>query len=94
MDNKFKEYNEIAELLKVIAHPVRLCIIDGLINKGKCNVGYMQNCLDLPQSTISTHLSKLRVHGIIEGERNGLEISYRVKDQRVIKIVNDLLLNK
>lgn len=94
MDNMFKEYNEIAELLKVIAHPVRLCIIKGLINKGKCNVGYMQNCLDLPQSTISTHISKLRVHDIIEGERNGAEISYRVKDQRVIKIVNDLLINK
>lgn len=94
MDNKFKEYNEIAEILKVIAHPVRLCIIEGLINKGKCNVGYMQNCLDLPQSTISTHISKLRIHGIIEGERNGAEISYRVKDQRVITIVNDLLVNK
>lgn len=94
MNNNYKEYSEIAELLKVIAHPVRLCIINGLINKGKCNVGYMQNCLDLPQSTISTHLSKLRAYGIIEGERNGLEISYRVKDERVIKIVNDLIINK
>lgn len=94
MDNNFKEYNEIAELLKVIAHPVRLCIINGLINKGKCNVGYMQNCLELPQSTISTHISKLRAYGIIEGERNGLEINYRVKDQRVIKIVNYLQINK
>ncbi|MDV3426604.1 MAG: metalloregulator ArsR/SmtB family transcription factor [Bacillota bacterium] len=94
MNNNYKEYSEIAELLKVIAHPVRLCIINGLINKGKCNVGYMQNCLDLPQSTISTHLSKLRAYGIIEGERNGLEISYRVKDERVIKIVNDLITNK
>ncbi|MFA6941674.1 MAG: metalloregulator ArsR/SmtB family transcription factor [Clostridiaceae bacterium] len=94
MNNNFKEYNEIAELLKVIAHPVRLCIINGLINKGKCNVGYMQNCLDIPQSTISTHLSKLRAYGIIEGERNGLEINYRVKDLRVIKIVNDLIISK
>lgn len=94
MENNYKQYNEIAELLKVIAHPVRLCIINGLINKGKCNVGYMQNCLDLPQSTISTHLSKLRAYGIIEGERNGLEIIYKVKDERVIKLVNDLLNNE
>jgi len=94
MENNFKDFNDIAELLKVIAHPVRLCIINGLINKGKCNVGYMQNCLELPQSTISTHLSKLRAYGVIEGERNGLEINYKIKDERVIKLVNDLLVNK
>lgn len=94
MDNNFKDYNEAAELLKAIAHPVRLCIINGLVNKGKCNVGYMQNCLELPQSTISTHLSKLRAYGVIEGERNGLEINYKIKDERIIKIVNYLLANK
>ena len=38
MDKDIKAYNEVAELLKVIAHPVRLCIINGLINKGKCNI--------------------------------------------------------
>lgn len=89
MDNNY-DFSEVAELLKVIAHPVRLCIIKGLISKGSCNVGYMQNCLELPQSTISTHLSKLRARGIIEGERNGLEVNYKVKDERVIKIINSI----
>lgn len=88
MDNNFEKFNESAEFLKVLAHPVRLCIVRGLLEKGKCNVSHMQNCLDVPQSTISQHLQKLRTAGIIEGERNGLEINYRVCDERVEKIIN------
>jgi predicted transcriptional regulator len=91
MENNYKELNEIAELLKVLAHPVRLCIIRGLLKKGECNVGYMQNCLDMPQSTVSQHLQKLRSAGVIEGTRNGLEINYRVCDERVERLVKLLI---
>lgn len=90
MENNIKQYNESAELLKVLAHPARLCIVRGLLNKGQCNVTYMQNCLGLPQSTISQHLQKLRTAGIIEGERNGLEINYKVCNEKVISIINVL----
>ena len=64
MDNNFKRYNEAADILKALAHPVRLCIVQGLLRKGYCNVGYMQECLELPQSTVSQHLQKLRSFGI------------------------------
>lgn len=87
MNNNFEEFNEISELLKVLAHPVRLCIVNGLLKKGKCNVSYMQNCLGMPQSTISQHLQKLRAAGVIQGERNGLEINYTVCDHRVKKLI-------
>lgn len=87
MENDIKKYTDIAEILKVIAHPVRLCIINGLLNKGSCNVSYMQNCLGMPQSTISQHLQKLRTAGIIKGERNGLEINYSICDKRIIEII-------
>ncbi|ERI92575.1 putative transcriptional repressor PagR [Clostridiales bacterium oral taxon 876 str. F0540] len=91
MEKDYKRYNDTAELLKVLAHPVRLCIVKGLLNKGQCNVTYMQTCLDMPQSTVSQHLQKLRTAGIIEGDRNGLEINYRVCDERVEKLVKMLL---
>lgn len=82
-----KSLEETAELLKVIAHPVRLCIVRGLWRNGCCNVTHMQNCLDVPQSTVSQHLGKLRQAGIIEGERNGLEITYKLTDERVKAIL-------
>ncbi len=85
LDVKYME--EKAELLKVIAHPVRLCIVRGLWKNGGCNVTHMQCCLDVPQSTVSQHLGKLRQAGVIEGERNGLEITYKLKDERVKSIL-------
>lgn len=90
MEKNFDKLNEIAEMMKAIAHPVRLCIVAGLIEKGQCNVGHMQTCMDLPQSTVSQHLQKLRAAGVVEGKRNGSEISYRVRDERIIRIVNEL----
>ncbi|MBZ9688421.1 metalloregulator ArsR/SmtB family transcription factor [Clostridium estertheticum] len=88
MNKDFQQYTEIAELLKALAHPVRICIIRGLMNKGSCNVSYMQDCLNLPQSTISQHLQKLKALGIIQGERNGLQINYKICNQTIINIVN------
>ena len=70
-----EKYMELSELLKALAHPVRLCIVRGLIEKGGCNVGHMQECLAAPQSTISQHLQKLRAAGIVTGTRNGLEVN-------------------
>jgi ArsR family transcriptional regulator len=83
-------YYEKSELLKAMAHPARLCIIRGLMAQGGCNVSHVQSCLDLPQSTISQHLAKLRSLGIIEGKRRGLEVYYRVVNEDARKIVKSL----
>jgi len=88
MEN-MEKYNEKSEILKAMAHPVRLCIVKGLI-ENKCNVTKIQECLGLPQSTVSQHLAKLKAARIIEGERNGLEICYRVVNDDVIKVIGAL----
>lgn len=94
MEKEYKKYDDIAEFLKVLAHPVRICIVNGLLKSGGCNVSHMQECLEIPQSTISQHLQKLKSAGIIEGERNGLEIVYKVKDPRVKLLVEVLIKGK
>ena len=90
MEMDMNKYNEIAEVLKALAHPVRLCIVRGLLEKGGCNVCHMQECLGMPQSTTSQHLQKLRSAGIISGQRKGLEITYQVCDKRVIELIEVL----
>lgn len=90
MDKDVTRYKQTAEMLKVLAHPVRLCIVQGLIENGGCNVTYMQSCLDTPQSTISQHLQKLRSAGIVEGIRNGLEINYHVCSDQAADLINVL----
>ena len=91
MENNYKQYEEAAELLKVLAHPIRICIVRGLLDVGCSNVSNMQNCLGVPQSTISQHLQKLKSVGIITGERNGLEVFYKISDERVKIIIDGLL---
>ena len=84
-----KLYEKKADKIKVLAHPHRLCIVKGLI-ENRCNVTKIQECLGLPQSTVSQHLAKLKAAGIIKGERNGLEINYCVIDEDIINIVKAL----
>ena len=79
-----------SDLLKAMAHPVRLCIIRGLMDQGESTVSYIQSCLDMPQSTISQHLARLRVSGIIEGQRHGLEVHYRVVNESARRIIRSL----
>jgi len=84
------KYEKRADLLKTLGHPVRLCIVNGLLTR-ECNVTGIQECLKLPQSTVSQHLSILKSRGIIKGERNGLEITYKVVNEDARKILRALM---
>ena len=84
------KYQHKVELLKVLGHPVRLCIVHGLMHN-ECNVSGIQECLKLPQSTISQHLGILKARGIIKGERQGVEVKYSVVHDDAIKVVKILL---
>ncbi|MNJ51572.1 Transcriptional repressor PagR [compost metagenome] len=90
MDNNFNAYEEAAEMLKALAHPVRLCIVRGLLKNGPCNVSYMQECLEIPQSTVSQHLQKLRSSGIVKAQRQRHEIYYTIENEMVRRIVQTL----
>lgn len=90
-ESERKTFEEKAELLKALAHPVRLCIVKNLCDTGGCNVTKMQSCLSMPQSTVSQHLSKLKALGIVEGKRHGTEIIYCVIHPDAIRIVGSLL---
>ncbi len=83
MDYDIGKLSETAALLKVLAHPVRLCIVKGLLEGGECNVSHMQSCLNAPQSTVSQHLQKLKAAGIIEGTRDGLLVNYKICNPRI-----------
>ena len=79
-----------AEILKVLAHPIRLCIVRGLLRQGSANVSTIQECLSIPQSTVSQHLAKLRAYEIVDGVRQGTEIHYTVINDTAKRIVSAL----
>ena len=50
----------------------------------------MHTCLEMPQFTISQHLSKLKQAKIVTVERTGLEMFYSVKNPAIIRLINTL----
>lgn len=90
-DDKMKLLNERAELMKALAHPLRLCILNCLRLTGECKVNRLAELTSSPQSTISQHLAKLRAARIVEGTRNGVEIEYKIVNEEVKNIVDILL---
>lgn len=95
-NNKEKAYKEKilteSEILKAVGHPIRLCICCKL-RGNNLNVSNLQNCLNVPQSTVSQHLAILKSKRIIEGKRNGIEIIYSLVNDEVKRIV-DVLFNE
>ena len=94
MENNIAKFTNAAELLKILGHPVRLCILKGVLTTGGCNVTHMTDCLNLPQSTISQHIQKLKSAGIIEGERKGLEITYKLVHDKARQIIESIELQE
>lgn len=88
--SEWENYSDAAEMLRALAHPVRICIVRGLIEKPS-NVSNIYQCLELPQSTVSQHLSVLRSRGIVAGRRQGTEVVYYIKHPLAIKIINAII---
>jgi len=85
------ELERIAEVLRALAHPIRLQIVHQLLKKNTLNVTELQQCLDMQQSTVSQHLGKLKSHKVVAYERKGLEVFYRVDDEKVKETLKILI---
>ncbi len=84
-----RKFNEEAEILKVLGHPIRLKIVAGLCTR-ECNVKHIWECLGLPQATVSQHLALLKHKGIIEGKREGVEVHYSVVNPLAKRLIATL----
>ncbi|MES1054072.1 helix-turn-helix transcriptional regulator [Bacillus thuringiensis] len=86
-----KELERVAEVVRALAHPVRLQIVRQIIKKKSLNVSELQRYLAIPQPTVSRYLGKLKLHKVVACERKGLEVFYRVDDEKVKQILKILL---
>lgn len=80
------DYEKESEIFKALGHPIRLQMVEGLMNN-ECNVNKIMTVLDLPQSTVSQHLGILKTRGIIKARKEGVKTCYRVVDGRVKEIM-------
>jgi len=79
MDRKTRQkYEARALVIKAMAHPTRLFIIDELAKGERC-VCELRDMIGADISTVSKHLSVLKQAGIVEVEKRGLQVWYSLK---------------
>jgi len=72
-----------AEVLKTLASPRRLEILH-VLARGPIEVGRLADAIGATQPNVSQHLAMLRAAGIVESERDGREVRYRLADPDVM----------
>lgn len=77
-----------AYILKAVAHPQRIAIIDLLDQYERMNVSDLQEKLQIEQALLSHHLNTMRDKGILKAEREGKFIYYSLIDTTIINIVH------
>ncbi len=79
------KYESRARIIKAMAHPTRLFIVDELAKSNERCVCELTQMIGADMSTVSRHLATLKGVGILEDERRGAQVYYRL---RVNYIVN------
>ena len=82
-------YGLIAQMLKALAHPVRLQILEVLQEEGEACVCHMEARLNQRQAYISQHLAKLREVGLVEDRREGLNVFYALTSPGVNSLLQE-----
>lgn len=81
--NLFTEsQNELAVFAKVLGHPARIAILEFLLKSNACINSDLVDELGLAQATISQHLRELKELGIIQGNIDGVSVSYCINPER------------
>jgi predicted transcriptional regulator len=84
------EQNELAVMLKAIAHPARIAILQQIINANACICGDLVDELGLAQATISQHLKELKNAGLIRGTIEGVSVCYCIEPNAWAKLEKEL----
>ena len=85
MDKNVAEH--VAEVLKAVAHPVRLQIVELLETKEMC-VGDIVMALGGKQAITSQQLNMMKDKGVLNCRRNGTKVYYRIENKNVVKLLH------
>ena len=89
-----KRIDKAAYVLKAIAHPLRIKIIQMLNENKELNVSTIYKNLNAEQSLISHHLINMRDKGILDIRRSGKNIYYFLVDSSVAEVIECIYKSK
>lgn len=83
-----EKLEEAANMLKAIAHPIRISIIGCLEDGKKLTVTEIHKQLGIEQATASHYLGILKDKGVLVSKRNGKNIFYSLKHENLKILLN------
>ena len=86
---EYQEIEHLSELLKSIAHPIRLKILC-LLQEREMTVGDLRNAVQTTNANVSQHLSILRSQGVIDFRKDANFIYNRIADERITELIRTL----
>lgn len=85
MDKKVAE--QVAEVLKAVAHPIRLQIVE-LLEANEMCVGDIVAAIGGKQAITSQQLNMMRDKGVLNCRRNGTKVYYRIENQNIVRLLH------
>lgn len=82
-----EKLEKAAFILKTVAHPTRLAIVDLLSIQERLSVNEICAILECEQSLLSHHLINMKLKGILRSEKDGLNVFYSLKERDVTKLI-------
>ena len=76
-----------AEVLKAVAHPLRLQIVE-VLAEGEMSVGEIVDALGEKQAITSQQLNLMKDRGVLTSRREGAKVYYRIQNPNVIRVLN------
>ncbi len=83
-----KTFDLAARMLKAVAHPVRIEIIDLLSRTKRLSVNELKEKLKITQSMTSQHLAQLRNSGVLGASKEANICYYYIRNKKVLKLLN------
>ena len=78
-----------AAFLKVLAHPLRLRILE-LLRQGEQSVGQFAQALSVDQPTVSRHLGILKQGGLVTARQDGASVFYSIQNEETVQLLQQL----
>ncbi len=88
IENRIKKFEKSAYILKTVAHPIRLAVIQMLENDTSLSVSEICENLKSEQSLVSHHLINMKLRGILKSSKNGQNVLYALKEKDVSKLIS------
>jgi len=81
-----EQLENAAEMLKMMAHPCRLRLLQ-LIEKGSVPVNALVEMTGSRQATVSGHLRRMKICGVVEAEHRGREVWYSLSNPCALSLL-------